>query len=158
MEYRVTLDTRAKITTIVCFALLGFLVYRITQVRIPPVISLSVTFILFLFFIMGYLYGPSKYIVSAGTLTIVRPAKKVQIPLADIVDVRALTAEETGSLNRESGSLGLFGYYGHFRSTRLGKLTLYTTRRDKRILITTADDERIVLSPDDLSMISALRR
>jgi hypothetical protein len=90
-------------------------------------------------------------------LIIVRPIKRIIIPLADIKEVRLLNKEELGTLIRMFGSGGLFGYYGTFKSTRMGKLKLYTTRRNNRIMLTTVDEERILISPDDLSIIDALK-
>jgi len=158
MEYRTSLDNRAKFITVVCFLLFAYLIYKNPLlVRIPPWISVLTTILYFVIFVGAYLYAPNKYIVKNGTLIIVRPIKRIIIPLADIKEVRLLNKEELGTLIRMFGSGGLFGYYGTFKSTRMGKLKLYTTRRNNRIMLTTIDEERILISPDDLSIIDALK-
>jgi hypothetical protein len=158
MEYRTSLDNRAKFITVVCFLLFAYLVYKNpVLVNIPPWIRILLTILYFVTFVGAYLYAPNKYIVKSGMLIIVRPIKRIIIPLADIKEVRLLNKEELGTLIRMFGSGGLFGYYGTFKSTRMGKLKLYTTRRNNRIMLTTVDEERILISPDDLSIIDALK-
>lgn len=157
MEYRASLDMPAKILTVLCFLLFGYIIYSNSHLKnIPVVLSILITVSLFATFITAFLFAPSRYIVSNDSLIIVRPANKVIIRLSEIKEARLLLKNEIGTLIRTWGSGGLFGYYGHFRSTRLGKLKLYTTRRNNRILITTVDDYRLVISPDDTSILSLL--
>jgi hypothetical protein len=46
------------------------------------------------------------------------------------------------------GNGGLFGYYGRFRTTKLGSCTWYVTDRSKAVVVVT-DAKTIVLSPAD---------
>jgi hypothetical protein len=158
VEYRASLDNLSKGITIVCFLLFGFLIYKnSTLVRISPYFSIFMTVFFFAIFLGSFLYGPQKYIVKNGMLIIVRPINKISIPLADIKEARILIKGELGTVIRTWGSGGLFGYYGNFRSLRIGKMKLYTTRRDNRILITTVDDDLILISPDDTALVNALK-
>ena len=158
MEYRASLDVPSKIITVVIFLLLGFIVYMNSSLRhISPWISVFSTFLFLIVYIVAFLYGPKKYIVKNGMLIIDRPVDKVKIPLSEIAEARLLVKGELGTLMRTGGSGGVFGYYGSFRSSRIGKLKLYTTRQDKRILITTVDDNRLIISPDDVSILELLR-
>ncbi|MBA4167147.1 MAG: hypothetical protein H0X41_06340 [Chitinophagaceae bacterium] len=160
MEYRASLDNVSKVITVVCFLFIGFLIYRnAALVRISPLFSILIALFFFGIFIASYLYGPNKYLVKNGMLIIVRPINKISIPLADIKEARILKKDELGTIIRTSawGAGGLFGYYGNFRSLRIGKMKLYTTRRDRRILITTTDDDLIIISPDDVSILDELK-
>ncbi len=158
MEYRATLDKPAKIITIVCFLLFGFVIYTNSALsRVPVWASALFTLVLFASFIGGFLYAPSKYLVKNGSLVIVRPINRIVIPLSDIREARIVSSDELGTLIRLWGSGGLFGYYGYFRSTRMGRMTLYTTRINNRILVTTVDDERLLISPDDTSILDHLK-
>ena len=158
MEYRATLDKPAKIITVICFVLFGAVIYMNTALsRVPVWFSILFTIILFATFIGGFLYAPSRYLIRNGALVIVRPANKIIISLSDIKEARLVSSDELGTLIRLWGSGGLFGYYGYFRSMRMGRMKLYTTRTNNRILITTVDDERLLISPDDTSIINYLK-
>ena len=52
----------------------------------------------------------------------------------------------------------MFGYYGLFRTTKLGKCTWYVTRRDRMIVVAT-DSKTTLYSPDDTAgFLAAIRR
>lgn len=152
------MDTLAKIITAGCFLLVGFVAYKTTFLaKVPVILGIFLILLTFGSLIIAFLYAPQKYIVQNGALFIVRPINKIEIPLSDIKEARLISRAELGTLFRIWGSGGFFGYFGVFRSTRIGKIRLYTTRRDNRILINTTDDERILLSPDDTSLLNALK-
>jgi hypothetical protein len=63
---------------------------------------------------------------------------------------------EFRTLIRTFGVGGLFGYYGYYYSSSLGKLILYTTQRKNLILIEQKVGRKVLLSPDGTSMLETL--
>lgn len=157
MQYRASLDGASKLITGGILLMMAFLTYIDFFISRPPLLLSILLTVLFLGIIVGgYLYSPTGYILENRMLIIARPINKVSIALASITGARILMKGETGTLIRIKGSGGFFGYYGNFRSTRMGKLKLFATRRNNRILITTNDDERLIITPDDLSIIQMI--
>ncbi len=157
MRYRASLDTTAKLLTSAVILLMLFVLYRSffvlqTSLAIKLVVALACWIILFL----GWAYSISAYEVDNENIIIYKQYGKVVIPLSDVKSVRTVNKKELGTLIRTWGSGGLFGYYGNFRSTRMGKLKLYTTQRKNLVLVTTLDEDHILLSPDDLTMIQKI--
>ncbi len=158
MEYRATLDKAAKFITVFCFILLaGIAGMNFFVGKIPFWIGILFALISLATLAGGFFYAPSKYLIENGAFIIVRPSGMIKIPLQDIADARLVSSKELGTLIRLWGSGGLFGFYGYFRSTRMGRMKLYTTRLNNRILITTVDDNRLLISPDDTSIINHLK-
>ena len=107
--------------------------------------------------ILGYAYSPLGYAVVDRSITIRRLIGAVRIPLDGIREVRAAGAEDMRGCIRLWGSGGLFGYYGLFRTSKLGKSTWYVTNRGKTVVVIT-DNKTALFSPDDVDgFISAVR-
>jgi len=134
-------DSMTKtITGIVC----GLLVAIVLFVRVPFVALVAPIVIL-----MGYIFSPRQYRVSGGALVIDRLAGKTYVPLAIIRDVRAGTPDDFRGCVRLWGSGGFFGYYGLFRTAKLGKCRWFVTDRSKAVIVATAE-KTFVLSPDNV--------
>ena len=73
----------------------------------------------------------------------------VRIPLQEIRELRRGAADDFQGAIRLFGNGGLFGYYGLFQTTRLGKSTWYVTNRDRTVIIVTSA-KTFVVSPDDV--------
>ena len=97
----------------------------------------------------AYAYSPCDYAIADGTLVVRRWIGDIRIPLGEIVSCRKSTKEDFAGCLRLWGSGGLFGYYGLFRTSRLGKCTWYMTHRSNAVVIQTAA-KTILLSPDDV--------
>ncbi len=158
MRYRASFDATTKLITLGVIVLFLFLLYR--YFFISPLInflSISVAFLFCLILFLSWLYSTYGYEVKDKRFIIHRRKGKIIVPLCDIKSIRVIHKKELGTLIRMWGSGGLFGYYGHFRSTRIGKLKLYTTQRKNLVLVTTVDQDYLLLSPDDLSMIEEIK-
>ncbi|MBO9570901.1 MAG: PH domain-containing protein [Chitinophagaceae bacterium] len=156
--YKTSLDRTAKAITAITLLLLAFISYRNWFVSSVPVwLKIVITLSFLAIVIIAWIYAPQNYLIENETLVINRAVGRVYIPLNGIVGIREVNKKELGTLIRLWGSGGLFGYYGKFRSTRMGKLTLYTTRRSNLVLLTTDSGEKILLSPDDISVIDSIR-
>ena len=79
------------------------------------------------------------------------------MPLDGLREVRLADWEDYRGCLRLWGNGGLFGYYGLFRTSRLGKCTWYVTNRSKAVVVVT-DARTSLFSPDDpASFIAAVR-
>jgi hypothetical protein len=97
----------------------------------------------------GYAWSPRSYRVADGELRIRRLVGTVAVPLSTIIEARRAECDDMTGCLRLFGSGAFFGYYGLFRTSKLGKCHWYLTRRDRVVIIRTA--ERILLlSPDDV--------
>jgi hypothetical protein len=106
---------------------------------------------------LGYAFSPASYALTGGTLIVKRLIRNVEIPLVGVREVRRAEPDDFRGCLRLWGSGGLFGYYGLFRTSRLGKCTWYVTNRSNAIVVVT-DTTTVLLSPDDPSAgLSALR-
>jgi Bacterial PH domain len=78
----------------------------------------------------------------------------VSIPLDGIRAIRKTTADDLRGCIRLWGSGGLFGYYGLFRTSALGKSTWYVTNRRNIVVVITAS-KTALFSPDDVDAFLA---
>jgi hypothetical protein len=98
---------------------------------------------------LSYAYSPRGYAVLGRTLIIKRLIGIVRIPLDDMRGVRTATADDLSSCIGLFGSSGLFGWYGLFRTAKLGKCTWYVTNRGNAVVLITGA-KTVVVSPDDV--------
>jgi hypothetical protein len=64
--------------------------------------------------------------------------------------VRAAAPDDLKGCIRLFGNGGLFGYYGLFRTSKLGKCSWYVTNRDNAVVLITSA-KTVILSPDDVN-------
>jgi hypothetical protein len=112
--------------------------------------SIWVGCLLALVIVLSYAYSPRGYIVSEGSLFVRRLIGKVCIGLEAVQDVRAANPEDLRGCLRLFGNGGLFGYYGLFRTSKLGKCSWYVTNRENAVVLVTRT-KTTVLSPDDVN-------
>jgi hypothetical protein len=98
--------------------------------------------------ILAYAYSPRGYRMAERAIRVKRLIGDVRIPLEDVREARIASAEDFAGCIRLWGSEGLFGYYGVFRTSKLGKCTWYATSRRNRVVVITAA-KTVVFSPDD---------
>ena len=88
--------------------------------------------------ILGYVFSPQSYTVVDRVLLVKRLVGEVRIPLNELKEVRAVTPEDLKGGIRLWGSGGLFGYYGTFRTSKLGTCRWYVTNRRKMTVVVSA--------------------
>jgi len=104
-----------------------------------------------------YAYSPLGYAVSDRSIKVKRLIGRLRIPLEGVREVRRATAEDFRGCLRLWGSGGFFGYYGLFRTSRLGKCTWYVTNRSKAVVLIT-ETKTTLFSPDDVDgFLAAIR-
>lgn len=106
---------------------------------------------------LAYLNAPQSYKLSGRSILIKRFIGTVRIPLDNIRELRAGTAEDFRKCTRLWASGGLFGYYGLFKTARLGKCRWYVTNRSQSVIVVTGEST-VVLSPNDVpGFLAAVR-
>lgn len=93
-----------------------------------------------------YLFAPQHYEVDDSGLLIWRYGPKIFIPKEKILDVRPVTLKFA---IRTFGTGGLFGSYGWFYASNIGKFRAYITRSDRHVLLELAGEAPLLVSPDD---------
>jgi hypothetical protein len=99
---------------------------------------------------VSYAYSPTGYVVSNGSITVKRLVGNVQAPLDGLREARPAGADDLGGCTRLWGNGGVFGYYGLFRTSKLGKCTWYVTDRSKAVVVI-AQEKTALFSPADAS-------
>lgn len=109
--------------------------------------------------LVAYGYSPRGYAVQVQDRSIIvnRLIGKARISLDTLREARPAAADELRGAIRLWGNGGLFGYYGLFRTPKLGKSRWYLTSRKNAVVVVT-DKDTILFSPDDIqSFLAAIR-
>ena len=105
----------------------------------------------------AYAWSPRGYAVWERSIAVNRLIGDARVPLDGIREVRAATADDFRGCLKLFGNGGLFGYYGLFRTSKLGKSTWYVTNRGQAVVVVTGA-QTAVFSPDDVDgFIAAIR-
>ncbi len=94
--------------------------------------------VVFIATIIGGLgYMPIRLTIGNDKIILHRLFGAINIPIKDIIAIKAITSSETAFSIRIFGSGGLFGYLGKFKNKKLGYYTMYATDINELILIRT---------------------
>lgn len=151
MKYKTSLDNLAKGITIgitILFALILFGQFSMIK-NSEETIAIFTSLALILSYLIAFAFRPINYTLTNDELIIHRLLKDVKIDRTKIKNVETLGKEQIGWALRGFGVGGLFGYYGLFASTKLGRMTWYATRRNKAVLVQTIGNKKIIITPND---------
>ena len=140
------MDTAHTVVTIFLFLLLGFFVYLAAYQK-PLWIGVPGVALVVLTLAISWQMRPTRYEVSDEAVRIVRawPFKSIEIPKAEIKDVRPVTF--TWKTLRTCGVGGLFGSGGWFWNKELGRFFVAVTNGHNLILI--ENGGKFVISPEN---------
>jgi len=106
---------------------------------------------------LAYAWSPRGYAISGQSLVVKRLVGNVGIPLESVREVRAAAADDLSGCIKVFGNGGLFGYYGLFRTSKLGTCTWYVTSRRNSVVVV-AERKTMLFSPDDVDgFVAAVR-
>lgn len=131
--------TTQIISVVVCLGLLA-IVFGVHN-AILTVLSVLVLLI-------AAAWSPQGYAVEGQTILVRRKIGTLRISIADLREARRADSEDLRGCIRLWGSGGLFGYYGLFSTSKLGKSTWYVTDRRKIVVLVTGA-KTVLVSPDD---------
>lgn len=148
-EFRASLDTVAKVLSVIAVAVMAVGLWA-SQSWIVAALS-------FLVLLTAYGYSPQSYVIGRRSIIVKRLLKDAEFPLERLQAVRRATPDDLAWTMRLWGSGGLFGYYGTFRTSKLGKCTWYCTRRADQVVVAT-DSRTALFTPDDVDgFLSAIQ-
>ncbi|MCE5311503.1 MAG: PH domain-containing protein [Acidobacteriales bacterium] len=140
--------TTKIISTMVCVLILGIAI--ISRNAVVGAVGLATI-------LVSYGLSPRGYAIANRTITVKRLLKDIEISLEGAREIRAAGRDDLKGCFRLWGSGGLFGYYGLFRTSRLGNCTWYVTARHRPVILVT-ETKTILLSPDDVDGFLAAMR
>lgn len=140
MPFSASYDRTTKITSALLWGGLLAVAFAVHNL-ILAILSLLVLAI-------GFAWSPRGYAVEGQAIVVQRLAGTVRIPLADVREARRAGSDDLRGCMRLWGSGGLFGYYGLFSTSKLGKSTWYVTDRSKIVVVITGS-KTVLFSPDD---------
>jgi hypothetical protein len=107
--------------------------------------------------VLSYAYSPRGYAIQERTIVVKRLIGNARISLDGVSELRKADADDFRGCIRLFGDGGLFGYYGLFRTSKLGKCWWYVTNRSNAMIVITGA-KTVVISPDDVDgFIAAIR-
>jgi hypothetical protein len=101
-----------------------------------------------LLLVATYAWSPRSYTISERSILVKRLIGSVRITLDGIREARIATPDDFRDCIRLLGNGGLFGYYGQFRTARLGECIWYVTNQSNAVVVNTRAGTT-VFSPDD---------
>jgi hypothetical protein len=105
----------------------------------------------------AYAWSPRAYVVSARQVVVKRLIGDVVFALEGLAEMRRAGGDDMRGCVRIWGNGGLFGYYGLFRTSGLGRCTWYVTRRSNAVVLVT-NRRTALFSPDDVDgFLAAIR-
>jgi Bacterial PH domain len=140
MTFSVSYDSTTKVISASICALMVVL-FAVTGQWLVGAIGLVIL-------LGGYAWSPRGYTVQGATILVHRLVGDAAFSLTGVREVRTAAADDFSGAIRLFGSGGMFGYYGVFRTSKLGKSTWYLTRRDPAVVIVT-EQKTALFSPDD---------
>jgi hypothetical protein len=131
-----------------------FVVLLLLTVVIPGIFVGCLTAVLL---VAAFAWSPRSYTISERSIVVKRLIGSVRIPLDRVREARIATPDDFRDCVRLLGNGGLFGYYGQFRTAKLGKCTWYVTNQSNAVVVITSAGTT-VFSPDDVDgFLAALR-
>jgi hypothetical protein len=128
----------------------------------PFVLAVSAALLVALYAAVWLWWRPSRFDVGAGRLSVVFPLRRLDVPLADVVACRALSAT---ALRREIGwgvrigVGGLWGGFGRLLTKRRGSIRLFVSRTDRLVLVERRSGRSLLLTPAECDgMVSSVQQ
>jgi len=149
MTFSASYDRTTKIISVsLCLLLLAIIAAtHMLVVAVPSVVIILVS----------YAYSPRSYVIGGRSIEVRRLAGPSRISLDDVREVRRVTPDDFRGSIRIWASGGVFGYYGLFSTTKLGKSTWYVTNRRNSVVVITGS-KTALFSPDDMDgFLNAIR-
>lgn len=140
-------------------ALLAFISWlAITEPKPASSIALVVVYVVVIsIMVVPFLFSPKGFYVTPQGVVVKRVLRSFLIPHAEIKRVERVSWTWRGIRLRASG--GLYGYFGLFWLSELGRVWMYVTNRRSLVLIESRGGVKYIISPEDPdSFVEILRR
>jgi hypothetical protein len=149
VDFPVSYDRTTKIVSAIVSAFLLVVALAVQQAMVAAVSLVMVA--------LAYAFSPRGYTVSEGAIVVRRLIGDVRFPLERVREARRADAGDLAGTIRLWGNGGMFGYYGLFRTSRLGRCWWYLTNRRNTVVVIT-EAKTALFSPDDVEgFLAAVR-
>lgn len=147
--YKAPLDNVAKITTgiislLILFMLLKSVYILITTALLMPLL-ISISFVIS--YSLLYLHSPIKYSIQNDAIRVHRLIGNVIFKKCDIKKLALVDKDVLKNAYRTFGVAALFGYWGRYTITKIGRTTWYARHKNMAVLITTITNKKIIITP-----------
>lgn len=140
-------DTACRVLTALIFVMTAFFVFLFLHLDDFPPYAMALMPVVLL---ITWGFSVRGYSIEQGTLTIQRPFLHKSIRLGQDLSVTRDPEAGKGAA-KVAGNGGLFGYYGSFRSRKLGLFTAYATDWKFGVVVKTGG-KTFVVTPDEPDM------
>jgi hypothetical protein len=152
----VTLSLWIGLITLTGFFYYLFVFSPLDSIILGFTIASSVTVLTISILAIQFLFSPRGYKLTSTEVTIQRPIRSISIPYNQIIGVNQLNWTWRGL--RLGGSGGLYGYFGLFYLSNLGKVWMYVTNKNKMLLIKCINGRNYLISPIEQIFSQVLKR
>ena len=136
---------RTSIWIIQAFLAMLVLIALLVQDNYAFIISIGLIFLLAI--CASLILVPFQIQMNDAKLILRRFAGNIEIKIEDILEIQAIDYAE---LRRKIGIDGLFGFYGYYELTGVGRVKLMAKSKQQMVLILSSQLEPIVVSVDDV--------
>lgn len=136
---------RTSIWIIQAFLAMLVLFALLVQDNYAFIISIGLIFLLAI--CASLILVPFQIQMNDAKLILRRFAGNIEIKIEDILEIQAIDYAE---LRRKIGIDGLFGFYGYYELTGVGRVKLMAKSKQQMVLILSSQLEPIVVSVDDV--------
>jgi len=156
MKQQLRFDKTTKIISAVVLLIpIALLFMPVPQNQGGIIIPIITSISLLAIFGIAWLLHPTSYEITNDYLLIHRPLSAIKIALSDISKFQKT---EAGFSLRLVGSGGLFGYYGLFTSSKLGRHHRYTGSNEDLVLIDAGKRKYLLSIHDELFYNELIKR
>lgn len=150
MIFKTSLDGLAKgITLGVCILIsLAIGTTLVSGYSTDPIGSTLLVGLIVIVVALCLLLRPLRYELTGDKLIVHRLLGDIAIKREDILIAKEFSKSDMNHTIRTLGVGGFFGYFGRFYNSKVGRITMYATRRSNAVLIDTGK-KRIILTPDN---------
>ncbi|MDR3286056.1 MAG: PH domain-containing protein [Prevotellaceae bacterium] len=107
---------------------------------------LIIAYLLPVILILPFLYMPTKISVDDKNLIVNQIKGKIEIPINEILEIRAIKTGDLSNNIRTFGSGGLFGYLGKFENPQFGNYQMYVVNKKNLFVLKTQNGKIYVFS------------
>jgi len=146
--FKVNVDIAVYIISIIIVVLLVLPIGNTILNKIP-ITSHFIVFIPFCLLIITFLFVPISYKVTIDKIIINKVWGAIEINKADIIEVIPPASDDLKGNIRLFASGGLFGYFGRYKSQKLGQYSMYagSIKVNNLLIIRMKDGTKYVISP-----------
>jgi len=147
--FKVNVDITVYIISLVVVLLLILPIIDTIFYKNPIASNPLVVFIPIGVLVITLLFAPTSYVITKDQIFIKKVCGSIKLNKADIIDIAPPMSNDLKSSIRTFASGGLFGYFGKYKSPKLGNYNMYagSMKANNLLVIRMRDGNKYVISP-----------